>query len=41
MTAFGAAIFLAMLSRNVVVGAVTLILAVLVGCSRIYLLQHF
>jgi membrane-associated phospholipid phosphatase len=41
MTAFGAAIFLALLSRNIMVGIITLTLALLVGCSRIYLLQHF
>ena len=41
MTAVGAAIFLALLSRNAAVGVVTLILALLVGCSRIYLVQHF
>jgi membrane-associated phospholipid phosphatase len=41
MTAFGAAIFLALLSRNALIGFVTLFLALLVGCSRIYLLQHF
>ena len=41
MTAFGAAIFLALLSRNALIGFATLFLALLVGCSRIYLLQHF
>lgn len=41
MTAFGAAIFLALLSRNTLVGVVMLIVALLVGCSRIYLAQHF
>jgi membrane-associated phospholipid phosphatase len=41
MTAFGAAIFVALISRNSLVGFVTLIVALLVGCSRIYLAQHF
>lgn len=41
MTAFGAAIFMALLSRNTFIGAMTLCFALLVGYSRIYLVQHF
>lgn len=40
-TAFCAALFLGMVSKNKTTGYVTLMLALLVGCSRIYLLQHF
>src|SRR5688572_16320072 len=40
-TAFCAALLIALLSRNKVLGIFALILATLVGCSRIYLAQHF
>jgi membrane-associated phospholipid phosphatase len=40
-TAFCAALFLALLSRNKVIGIFALLLATLVGYSRIYLAQHF
>jgi membrane-associated phospholipid phosphatase len=41
ITAFCAAVFLTLLIRNHVVGIILLLLALLVACSRIYLLQHF
>lgn len=40
-TAFCAAFFIALISKNKMVGLVALIVALLVGYSRIYLLQHF
>ena len=40
-TAFCAALLIALLSRNKVLGTFALILATLVGYSRIYLAQHF
>jgi len=40
-TAFCAALFLAFIIRNKVLGIFTLLLAFLVGYSRIYLAQHF
>jgi membrane-associated phospholipid phosphatase len=40
-TAFCAAVFLALLTRNHVIGIICLLFALLVGASRIYLLQHF
>ncbi|WP_333820661.1 phosphatase PAP2 family protein [Ohtaekwangia sp.] len=40
-TAFCAALFLAFITRNKVIGTFTLLLAFLVGYSRIYLAQHF
>lgn len=40
-TAFAAALLIAYASRNRLVGVFTLMLALLVGYSRIYLLQHF
>ena len=40
-TAFCIALFLTLITRNQVVGLVTLVIALLVGYSRIYLLQHF
>lgn len=41
ITAFCAAVFLTLLVRNQIIGIVLLIIALLVACSRIYLLQHF
>jgi membrane-associated phospholipid phosphatase len=41
ITAFCAAVFLTLLIRNHIIGAALLIFALLVACSRIYLLQHF
>ncbi len=41
ITAFCAAVFLTLLIRNHIVGTLLLIIALLVACSRIYLLQHF
>lgn len=40
-TAFGVAVFIILLTRNPTLGVVSLIVALLVACSRIYLLQHF
>jgi membrane-associated phospholipid phosphatase len=40
-TAFCAAIFLALVTRNQIVGFICLVCALLVGWSRIYLVQHF
>lgn len=40
-TAFCAALFIALISRNNTAGFVVLLAALLVGYSRIYLLQHF
>ena len=40
-TAFGAALLLSLLTKNKVVGIFTLLVATLVGYSRIYLAQHF
>lgn len=41
VTAFCAALFITLLFNNNVLGIICLILAVLTGLSRIYLLQHF
>jgi membrane-associated phospholipid phosphatase len=41
ITAFCAAVFLTLLIRNHIIGAALLMFALLVACSRIYLLQHF
>jgi membrane-associated phospholipid phosphatase len=40
-TAFCAALFIFLVSRNTLAGSVALLLALLVGWSRLYLLQHF
>jgi len=40
-TAFGAALFVSLLSRNKKIGTLSLMMAALVGYSRIYLAQHF
>ncbi len=40
-TAFCVALFIALLSRNKTIGLLTLLLALLVGYSRVYLAQHF
>jgi membrane-associated phospholipid phosphatase len=41
ITAFCVALFITFISKNKIVGVVCLITALLVGYSRIYLLQHF
>jgi len=40
-TAFSAALLIALVTRNKVLGTFALVLAILVGYSRIYLAQHF
>ena len=40
-TAFCAALLIALISKNKTIGIITLVIALLVGYSRIYLLQHF